>query len=95
MDRKKYTDDELKELLKRAYSYESREGHRKEELETWLAGTVPGEGRLWDIYVDKEDNSWYKVRIVTGYGIVSEYEAVFGHPEQQKRRKKKVKLSRV
>ena len=81
-----YTQGQLKEFMKDAWSYESRAGWEAEEFTTKFIGTVQQEERFYDIYVDTEGNYWYKVRIMTGRGIVSEYEAIFGHPEWKRRK---------
>ena len=76
-----YTQDELEEILSRAFSYESREGHGYDHLETEYIGTVQRGKYFYDVYLDTGGHSWYLVRIQTEYGVVSEYEAVFGRPE--------------
>lgn len=70
--------------MARAYCYESRAGHKKENLKTQPAGTVQRGNRLYDISVDTEGNAWYTVRVITDRGILSEYEAIFGHPERRR-----------
>ncbi|MDE7342253.1 MAG: hypothetical protein K2N80_17120 [Lachnospiraceae bacterium] len=84
----KYTQAQLEECLKKAYSYENRDGWEAEELETEFIGTVQRKRKLYDIYVDTERNYWYEVRFITDAGIVSEYEAVFGCTERKRRKRR-------
>lgn len=81
-----YTQEQLERFLTEAWSYESRAGWDAEGLSTEFIGTVQKQGRLYDIYVDTSRNYWYTVRIITERGIVSEYEAIFGHPERKRHR---------
>lgn len=81
-----YTQEQLEAFLKDAWSYENRAGWEAEGLATEFIGTVQREERLCDIYVDTAGNYWYKVRIMTERGIVSEFEAVFGYPEWKRRK---------
>lgn len=85
-----YTQEQLKIRLKQAWNYESRDGWGAENLKTWMIGTVKRENKLYDIYADEKDNYWYKVRVITERGIVSEYEAIFGHPERKKRDRRRI-----
>ncbi len=81
-----YTQERLEIFLKEAWSYENRAGWDAEEFETEFLGTLQRENRLYDIYVDTENNYWYAVRVITEKGIVSEYESIFGHPERERRK---------
>lgn len=85
-EKRTYTEEDLEMLWQRAFSFESRDKHGKEMLSTTLAGKVERGNRIYDIYVDIEDNAWYIVRIRTKTRIVSEYEAVFGHKPRRKRK---------
>lgn len=78
----------LAALLADAYSYESRDKHGAAHRETEYVGSVQKDERIYDIYVDEAGSSWYKTRIVTGSGIVTEYEAIFGRPEPSHRVKR-------
>lgn len=80
-----YTQKQLEEYLKDAYSYENRIGWEKEHLTTTFIGTVPKGKRLYDLYTDKENNYWYTVRIIDGNDIISETEYVLGHKERRNR----------
>lgn len=80
---------ELSECLKNAFSYESREGHGADGLSTKFVGTVKSGNRMYDLYKDTNGNYWYIVRIIKENGTMSEYEAIFGHPEREMRRRKK------
>lgn len=85
----RYTRAGLEECLKEAYSFECRAGWEADGLGTEFIGTVRREDRLYDLYVDTEKNYWYTVRIITDTGIKSEYEAVFGCTEAEKRRRRR------
>ena len=76
-------------MIKDAYSVENRAAHGKEEETLTLAGTLQRGNRLYDVCRQKDGMCWYGVRVVTPHGIVSEYEAVFGHPEKERKRKKR------
>lgn len=78
-----YSNEQLEICLKNAYSIENRAKHEVEDKPTIYVGTVKREKRLYDIYEDPEKRYWYKNRIVTDKGIISEYEAIFGHPEER------------
>ncbi len=84
-----YTPEELQEKLKQAYSYESRASHGKAHLKAEQIGTIKLGNRLYDLHEDTDKNIWYTVRVITKRGIVSEFEAIFGHPERgpEKRRR--------
>ena len=84
-----YTKEELKEKLKQAHSYESRAGHGKGHLKTEQIGTVKWKNRLYDLYEDTDRNIWFTVRVITKNGFVSEFEAIFGHPEWESERKRR------
>lgn len=84
----RYTQGQLEEFLEGAWSYENREGWGTEGLAAEFIGTVQRWGRLYDVYIDTEGNCWYKVRILAGRHIVSEYEAIFGRPERERRRRR-------
>lgn len=75
-----YAEKELKEKLKTAYNFEARAGHGKENLPTVQIGTVKRGNRLYDLYEDSSNSVWFKERVITDHGIVSEFEAIFGHP---------------
>lgn len=78
--------ENMKECLKKAYSYESRAGHKKEELKTELLGAVQvGENKIHEVYKDTEDNYWYKTKYIKDGKIISEYEHIFGKPKKVKR----------
>lgn len=80
-----YTQEYLETVLKAAYSYESRDKWDAEGFPTEYIGTLQRSSRFYDIYVDTAQNYWYKVRVMTERGIVSEYEAVFGHLRKKDR----------
>lgn len=40
--------------------------------------------RVFLFYQDASGNYWYKTRIITENGIVSEYEAIFGRKEKRR-----------
>ena len=82
-----YTPDELAHMLKNAYNYEAREKHQKDHLETSYAGTVQRGNKLLDVYVDTENNAWYITHFIVGGRVVSEFEAIFGHPESKRHRR--------
>lgn len=86
-----YTQEYLEECLRKAYSYESRTGWDAEDLETVFIGTVLHGKRIYDVYMDSSGKYWYKVRIITDKGAVTEYEAVFGKPNRRKHRMMKGK----
>lgn len=79
---------DLEECLKGAYNYESREGHGVAGLSTEFVGTVKRGNRLYDLHRDTAGNYWFEVRVITERGIVSEYEAIFGHPQRKENRRK-------
>lgn len=79
--------NDLAALLASAYSYESREKWCTAHLETEFVGTLQKGNRLYDLYTDEAGNVWYKTRIKTRNGTVSEYEAIFGIPEPRYRKK--------
>lgn len=76
---------ELEAMSKGAYRIGSRAAHGKEGLEAVFIGTLRHGNRLYDLYQDEEGFCWYDVRVVTPHGIVSEFEAIFGHPEKERR----------
>lgn len=80
--------NDLAALLAKAYSYESRDKHGAAHLETEFAGTMQKGKRLYDLYTDEAGNAWYKTRIKTRYGTVSEYEAIFGVPEPRYKKRR-------
>lgn len=82
-----YTQEQLEEFMKHAYSYESREKHEAAGFATSFIGTVQLGNRLYDLFADTGGNFWYINRIITNKGIVSEYEAIFGHSEGKKMRR--------
>lgn len=86
--RKEYTQEELEELLSGAYSVESRAGHGKSGAVCRI-GTVQRGNRLYDVYMDRDSECWYGVRIITKRKTMSEFESIFGRPE---RRAEKVDL---
>jgi hypothetical protein len=86
-----YTDEELRECLKKAFSYENRAGHKKDGLSIALIGTVRQGNKLVEVYEDTERNYWYLNKYRTDRGIVSEYEYIFGHPEKVQKGKRKLK----
>lgn len=88
------TQEELEDFLKEAWSYESREGWNTEELETEFIGTLQKGNIFYDLYVDTEENFWYTVRVLTERGIVSEYEAIFGHPDNRRVKRQGTKKRR-
>lgn len=75
--------EELKQLLKNAYSIESMAGHGAEGRSTTYIGTVEKGNRLYLVYRDSCGACWYETRIRTPQGVVSEYEAIFGKPEKK------------
>lgn len=81
-----YTQEQLEEALSKAYNYGSRAGWKAEGLDTSYIGTVERQERLCDLYVDTRGNYWYKVRVRTERGIVSEEEAIFGKKIKRYRR---------
>ncbi len=86
----RYTQKHLEECLKEAYSYECRPGWEAEELAVEFIGTVQKGKRLYDLYMDTEKNYWYTVRVITDEGIiVTEYEAVFGCTESERRKRRR------
>lgn len=85
-----YTQKQLEESLKEAWSFENREGWEAENLSTEFIGTLQKGIRIYDLYIDTARNFWYTVRIITKEkGIVSEYESIFGHPERERRKHKR------
>lgn len=80
-----YTTEHLESCLKKARSYESRDAYGAAGVTTVLIGTVMDGKYVRDIYKDTDGNYWYKTRVQTAKGIVSEYEAIFGHPEKTKK----------
>lgn len=79
------TGEELEKRLAKAYNIEAMEVHGAGNLETELIGTVKRRNKLYDLYEDTEGGTWYKVRVITEHGIVSEYEAIFGIKERKRR----------
>lgn len=79
-----YAQEQLEEMLKAAWSYENRSGWGAEELITEFIGTVQKKDHLYDIHMDTSGNYWYTVRIRKKNGVVSEYEAIFGHSERRR-----------
>lgn len=77
-----YTQQSLIECMDKAYSYESRAGWDADNLSTKYVGSVRNGNRIYNIFVDTNGNYWYKTHIDTEDGIVSEYEAIFGHKEK-------------
>lgn len=75
--------ENLEQCLKKAYSFESREGWKKQELKCTIIGTIQSENKLIDVYKDEEGNFWYKNRYMTGRGIISEFEMIFGFKEKK------------
>lgn len=74
-----YTQEQLEECLKDAYTYENRAGHEKEHLETeFIARMKRPYGRIVDLYKDTEGNFWFKEYRETEHGIVTLEEAIFG-----------------
>lgn len=82
-----YHTGQLEECLKAAWSYENREEHESYGTTTFV-GTVQRGNRLYDLYVDENRNYFYKTRIIAGRDVVSEYEAIFGHPEKKRNRRR-------
>mgnify|MGYP000043299687 CR=1 FL=1 len=81
-----YTAQQLEECMKNAYSYENREKHGAAGFQTTYIGTVQRGRRLYDLYIDTNQSYWFKNRIITDRGVVSEYESIFGHPERRAKR---------
>lgn len=77
----------LKKAMKEANSFESREKQGAAGLEIKPVGTIEKEKRFYDIYLDSGGNLWYKTRVKTKQGALSEYEAVFGRKEPRKARR--------
>lgn len=75
---------DLEEARRQAYNYESRRGWGVENLPTRFVGTMDRGREILDFYVDSRGNYWYKTRIRTERGIVSEYEAIFGKKEPRR-----------
>lgn len=76
----------LKEYLKSAYSYESRAGHGKEELNTELLGSVQvSENKAYEVYKDTEGNYWYKTKFIKDGEIISDEEYIFGKRKKRRR----------
>jgi len=84
-----YTQRQLEECLKYAYSYENRAGWDAKELSTTCIGTVQRGNRIYDVYVDTNHSYWFKNKIIRDGKIMSEYEAIFGHPERRQEWRKK------
>ena len=72
------TQQGLEERLKDAYNYGSRARWGAQDLPTTYVGTVRQEERICDLYVDTSGRYWYKTRIMTEDGPVSECVAIFG-----------------
>ncbi|MDO5345326.1 MAG: hypothetical protein Q4E91_06235 [Lachnospiraceae bacterium] len=80
------TIEELKRCLKDAWPVECMAAHGAAEREIEEIGIVQGSyGRWYKLFSDKEGGYWYRVMIGTENGVVSEYEAVFGHKRTLKR----------
>ena len=79
-----YTQKQLEKCLNDAFSYENREGWGKEHLDVEHIGTVQRGSRIYSLYVDSENNYWYKLFFMTEAGIITEYEKVFCPPERRK-----------
>lgn len=77
-----YTQQYLQECMLGAYSYESRAGWDADKVPTEYLGAVRIGNRIYDMYEDRDGRHWYKVKVATENGIVSEYEAIFGRKER-------------
>lgn len=88
------TQEELEMMLKDSYPVENRAAHGKEKLKINFVGTLQQGNRLYSVYQDKEGFCWNSVLIITDHGPVSEYEAIFGHPEKCRRSHKRSPLIR-
>ncbi|EOS41556.1 hypothetical protein C808_00062 [Lachnospiraceae bacterium M18-1] len=89
-----YTKEQLKTLLKDAWTYENRAGWGAEELETKYLGTVRTGEYLKDLYVDTAGNYWFKMRVITDHGVVSFHESIFGRAEREWERRQQRRKQR-
>ncbi len=83
-----YSEQELRELLKEAYSIESRAGHGKELLELplerlgLLSTAYPD--RFIELWKDSEENYWYQTKFLVDNELISDTEYIFGHGKRSK-----------
>ena len=85
-----YTPEELEAKLWGSYPVGNMAKHGKEYAGIEFIGTVRSGYSLYDLYQDAEKDIWYKVRIETRDGIVSEHEAIFGYPETALHKRKRM-----
>ena len=79
-----YTQQYLEDCMLQAYSYESRAGWDADKVPVEYIGAVRKDNRIYEIYEDADKRHWYKTKIVTEKGIVTEYEAIFGRKEKER-----------
>lgn len=76
----KKTEAELKECLKEAWSIENMEAHGAADRTLEDIGTIPTAfGKFVRLFEDSAGEYWYQTLYGTKDGVVTEYEAVFGH----------------
>lgn len=80
------TMEELKACLKDAWPVECMAAHGAADRLIEEIGTVQGAYDRWyKLFADQEGGLWYQVMIGTESGVVTEYEAIFGHKESLRR----------
>ena len=76
----KKTETELRECLRNAWPVECMEAHGAADRTIEEIGNVQGaHGRWYKLYSDSTGGYWYQTLYGTSAGVVTEYEAVFGH----------------
>ncbi len=79
-----YTQRQIENCLKSAYSFENRQGWEKEDLSVEQIGMVQRGERVYSLYEDSEGNYWYKLFFMTDQGMITEEEKVFGSQKRKR-----------
>lgn len=79
---KEMNEELLAEAWKEAWSIECRPA---DSTELEKIGNIHSGGRLYELYRDSAGKYWYRTRVYSRYGPITEKEAVFGMKRRKSR----------